>query len=341
MAPVKSIDFYFFSGTGNSKNVVRWFNQVALDKKVVTAIHDLGRQPVDPPDAQSLVVICSPVHGFNYPPLVLGFLRRFPRGKNQVLLMNTRAGMRIGGWVTPGLSGIAFLWAALVLWIKGYTIRGMRPVDMPSNWISIHPGLNNQTVEYLHRVNKQRVTRLAEKIIDGNSDFKALREVVQDVLVAPVSLAYYFIGRFIIAKTYFASSACNGCGKCIEKCPARAVQLVDGRPYWTFHCESCMQCMSYCPKNAIETAHGLVGMVVLVYSMLTTLLFDRLLLTAWPEVPGLAIFVAEWSLFVLLMGSGYRVFHFALRWKPFEKLMLATSLTWYKFWGRRYRALKS
>lgn len=124
MKPVSSIVFYYFSGTGNSRKVVSWFEEVAHRHQVAVVVHDIARQPLPPPAPDDLVVICSPVHGFNYPPLVLGFLRRFPRGKNPVMLMNTRAGMLIGRWVTPGLSGVAFLWAALMLWLKGYTIRG-------------------------------------------------------------------------------------------------------------------------------------------------------------------------------------------------------------------------
>jgi NAD-dependent dihydropyrimidine dehydrogenase PreA subunit len=341
MKPVSSIVFYYFSGTGNSRKVVSWLEEVAHRHQVAVVVHDIARQPLPPPAPDDLVVICSPVHGFNYPPLVLGFLRRFPRGKNPVMLMNTRAGMLIGRWVTPGLSGVAFLWAALMLWLKGYTIRGMHPVDMPSNWISVHPGLNQRTVKFLHEVNKTRVTRLAEKIVAGRTDFKALRELVQDLLVAPIALAYYFIGRFVIAKTYYASSDCDLCGLCMKNCPAGAIRLVDGRPFWTFRCESCMRCMSYCPKKAVETAHGLVGVVVLAYSALTTLLFDTLVASWWPGIPEVVTFVAEWSLFALLMATGYRLLHFALRWKPVERLILVSSLTWYRFWGRRYRALRN
>ena len=72
---------------------------------------------------------------------MLNFLIHFPKGRNKVLLINTRAGMLIGKWITPGLTGIAFYFSALVLKLKGYSIKAMFPVDLPSNWISVHPGL--------------------------------------------------------------------------------------------------------------------------------------------------------------------------------------------------------
>lgn len=73
--------------------------------------------------------LVSPVHGFNYPPIMLHYLLRFPKGNNEVMLMNTRAGMRIGNWVTPGISGISLYLSALILRWKGYKIRSLYPVD--------------------------------------------------------------------------------------------------------------------------------------------------------------------------------------------------------------------
>ena len=80
-------------------------------------------------------------------------------------------------------------------------------------------------------------------------------EAPQDVLLAPIALGYYFVGRFFFAKSFVASAACDGCGACIDQCPVHALRLVRGRPFWSYRCESCMRCMNRCPKRAVETAH--------------------------------------------------------------------------------------
>ena len=147
---------------------------------------------------------------------MLNFIAHFPRGKNKIVLMNTRAGMLIKKWITPGLTGIAFYFSALLLKIKGYRIQGMFPVDLPSNWIFLHPGLNEKTVKYLHEKNKERVTRFAQRIFSGKSDFRSVREIIPDVLVAPISILYYCVGRLFLSKTYYASSKCDNCGMCIR-----------------------------------------------------------------------------------------------------------------------------
>jgi Pyruvate/2-oxoacid:ferredoxin oxidoreductase delta subunit len=334
---------YYFSGTGNSRNVALWISEEAARRKIDYTLINIGsinRRVIDPPLPGSLVIFISPVHGFNYPPVMLNFISRFPKGKNKVVLMNTRAGMLIGKWIIPGLTGIAFYLASLILFLKGYSIRGMVPVDMPSNWMSIHPGLNDRTVKYLHTKNKERVLRHAEKILSGKRYYRALREIIQDILISPVSILYYFIGRFGFAKTFYASSDCNSCDLCINDCPVKAIIKVNDRPFWTFTCESCMHCMSNCPRKAIQTAHGFIIGLVILNSFLTGIFYEL-----WDShfiqiESGFVRFIIEQLLFIILLLICHRLIHYAMRFRIIERFMVYTSLTKYRFWGPRYKALK-
>lgn len=339
----KNILIYYFSGTGNSKNVAQWISVIAskynIDYQIIS-IASAFQQTIQKPTPESLIIFISPIHGFNYPPIVLKFLARFPKGTNNIVLMNTRAGMLIGKYITPGLSGIAFYLASLILKTKGYSIKGMQAVDMPSNWISVHPGLNDRTVKFLHQKNKERVQAFAEKILNKKSSFKAVREIIQDLAVAPISILYFIAGRFVIAKTYYASKKCNHCNLCITSCPVKAIKQVDNRPYWTFRCESCMHCMSYCPQKAIETSHGFTALLGIIFSFLCTpLLYASLSLLGINVTNEIFKSVIETILFLMLQLFWYRLLHFLLRFSFFEKLMVYTSLTKFKFWGRRYKAL--
>ncbi len=340
----QSLEVYCFSGTGNSQNVALWLTNEAskrgyTSKLVNIAITD--RLHIEAPSDDALVVFVSPIHGFNYPPAMLHFIMRFAKGKNNVVLMNTRAGMLIGRWITPGLTGIAFLLSSLILWLKGYKIKGTMPVDMPSNWISVHPGLNKRTIEFLHNKNKERVTRFAEIILTGKSKYNGRFEIVQDLLIAPISLGYYLIGRLIIAKTYYASSNCNNCNLCLKQCPVKAIIKVDKRPYWTYNCESCMHCMSYCPQKAIETAHGsFVLFAILSSSIPFALLNNYFENNLIPISNEILRFILESIIFLFLFGIWYRIIHYMLRYRWFERLVVYTSLTKYKWWGRRYKAIK-
>jgi ferredoxin len=342
MTTCQKLIIYYFSGTGNSRNVAQWLAEEATHSGMVSHLVNIAhtdRLNIGPPDPEALIIFISPIHGFNYPPVMINFILRFPKGKNPVVLMNTRAGMLIGKWITPGLTGIAFLMAALVLRFKGYSIRGFRPVDLPSNWISVHPGLNEHTVMYLHERNRERVKAFAKHIFAGNRSFKALHEIVQDVLIAPVSFGYYFVGRFILAKTYYASGDCDNCMVCIKGCPVRAIKLVDNRPFWTFNCESCMKCMGNCPKKAIETAHGFIAGVTILWSYgIMVLVYQLLEQYTGTFGNGILKFLLETAVYIAILAISYRIVHYLMRFRIFERLMVFTSLTKMKWWGRRYKA---
>ncbi|MHC1739463.1 MAG: EFR1 family ferrodoxin [Ignavibacteriaceae bacterium] len=344
-AVYKKIIIYYFSGTGNSRNVVTWMSEVAKEFNVEATVNDIVNcerlNPVKP-EEDTLVVFCSPVHGFNYPPIMLNFIRRFPKGKNDVLLMNTRGGMKIGKWVTPGLTGAAFYLSGLFLRIKGYRIRGMFPVDLPSNWQSLHPALNQNTINYLHEKNRERVTTFARKFYSGEKYFKSLRSLPFDLIVAPISLAYYFIGRFFLAKTFYASGDCDNCGVCIKNCPVKAIIRVNERPFWTFNCESCMRCMGNCPKRAIETGHGYLALVLfLFYAFLFPPIIQKFYThfefgIADPLIKELI----QAGIFLCFFAMIYRIIHYLKQIRVFERIIVFSSLTKYKFWGKRYKALR-
>jgi ferredoxin len=334
---------YYFTGTGNSQKVADWIAGEAMVQNLDCRKVDISkseRMAMASPDSKALVVFVSPIHGFNYPPVMMNFIARFPKGKNNVVLMNTRAGMLIGKWVTPGVTGIAFYLSMLLLWLKGYSIKALKPVDMPSNWISAHPGLNARTVRYIHEQCKIRVTKFAQKMLAGKKHFNALFEV-WDILLLPISIGYYFIGRFMLAKTYYASADCNNCDVCIKGCPVNAIIKVDKRPFWTFRCESCMKCMGNCPSKAIETGHGYIFALALLFTTIVLgffyLFFETFLLPIENRFLGI---LAESAFFILLLAIWYRIVHFLLRFRFMERLVVYTSLTKFKFWGRRYKALK-
>lgn len=332
---MKKISIFFFSGTGNAKRIALWIYELAKEKNIECHLNNIATQQSDQfenTDKGNLLIFISPIHGFNYPKITLDFIRHFPKGNNHVILMNTRAGMKIGNWVTPGLTGIAFFLSSFWLRNKGYKIVGQIPYDMPSNWISLHPALNKKTVRYIHRTINSRVNDHFEKYLRGEKLFLSRKEIVQDVLIAPISALYYFIGRFIIAKTFYATHQCDNCGICIHGCPVSAIKQIDNRPFWTIKCESCMRCMNFCPRKAIETSHGLLALTFILYSIVIELMYRYALNEL--EVSGLLKFVISNFIFFIVLLILYRIQHFLLKNKNLSIIIAHTSLTYYKFWGR-------
>ena len=344
MTNFKKIVIFFFSGTGNAENVSRWLAENAAAHNKKTEVINIGLHPVKIPerDENTLLGFVFPTHGFNLAPAMLHFIYRFPKGRNNFFLLNTRAGTKLRKIYFPGLSGTALYLPALVLKIKGYRFSGFRPIDLPSNWISIHPALRGSAVEKMHMRCKGITDNFLHKILDGKKVFRGLYDFPLDVWLFPISVLYYIFGRFFLAKTFIATYKCKECGLCVKNCPTGSLVYKDEKPYWLFTCESCMKCMNHCPEKAIETPHGLTFMLwALCFSFIPPHLYRFVL-----DIFSLNIYFSKliyWLLYclsaIILVGSSYRIIHYLMRFRWINYIISYTSITKLKFWGR-YRALK-
>ena len=99
--------------------------------------------------------------------------------------------------------------------------------------------------------------------------------------------------------------------------------------------------MSYCPKRAIETAHGSIVLITVLSSLVFSGLFYSYFREWFFDIEHTLLgFILESAMFLGILAVWYRLLHYAMRIKFVERLVVYTSLTKYKFWGRRYRALK-
>lgn len=140
----------------------------------------------------------------------------------------------------------------------------------------------------------------SEKIFSNKLDFYAYRDLVQDIFIAPISLGYYCIGRFALAKSFYASADCDLCGSCT--------------------------------KRAIESAHGLMAIVAILSSFSFSIFLHHILQL---DIESSLIRFTLWSvIFVILLSILYYLQHLLLKYKIMSKLITMTSLTHSKFWGR-------
>ena len=341
----------YYSGTGNSKRVSEWIVKKAAQKGIrtyITSFNKFDPEVLSDFKGKTLIGFFSATHGFNVPHSMLAFLFRFKELKgSDVFIGNTRAGMKLWKLFLPGLSGIALYFPALIMLSKGYSVKAMYPVDLPSNWISVHPGLRSSVVDSMVARCKRLTNWFADEVLSGRKVFlKSFILLPLDLFVAPVSIGYYLIGRFVIAKTFVANYNCDNCGLCIEQCPTHSIILQGNRPYWKFTCESCMHCMNYCPKRAIETAHSfvflLLAMIIIfvnpVIAGFISLLVAKWLNNAWIAYQTLDTIV-RWSFMLAAFWAGYNFLHYLMRFPRINKIITYTTFSKWAFW-RRYHIPK-
>lgn len=346
----QTLIIYYFSGTGNAKNAAQWIADVAKTKGLETHLINIDRfrEIVIPKyDGNVLIGFCTPTHGFNVPPIMLNFFRKFPRLKNaDVFILNTRGGLKLHKLFIPGLSGVAQYLPAMILWLKGFRITGMQPLDLPSNWLILHPGLRDKVVLSIYNRCKAITIRFASRMLEGEKKYKAFLSLPFDLAIAPVAVGYYFIGRFFLAKTLIATDACNNCNSCVKHCPVKAIKETNTKPFWTYKCESCMRCVNLCPHRAIETAHGFAGLViVLIYSFLFPFLLIQLKnsgifpLDDQSFLSGQVEMMIKAAIFLLVLFISYKLLHIGMKYRIINRVIAYSSFSKYRFW-RRYKAPK-
>ena len=335
---------YFFTGTGNSYRVAAWMADAARSAGATVTVHPIGTACPGEEIGEgetALLGLVMPTHGFTAPWPMLRFALRLPRRRGtHAVVVATRAGSKIGPVFTPGIEGTATYLIALILALKGYSIRGATGIDMPSNWIAVHPGLCPDTVAGIVARARDRVAGFTDAVLSGRRRFTGWFPLLVGLSFFLASLGYLLVGRFFLAKLFFASDRCTGCGLCAEHCPNNAIEMRGSgnrrRPYWTFRCANCMRCMAYCPTQAVEVSYLLAVGVYLLASVIPTMA-----LLAWlvARVPALAFlsrtprWVPESVYAIVALGLAYPLFHFLLRIAWVNRFFTLTALTHYY---RRY-----
>jgi len=346
MIKYEQIIIYYFSGTGNARNAAHWFKQVADANQLETKLINIDRfEKIDIPDIskKNLIGFCSPTHGFNLPHIMLKFIMKFPKLKNaDVFIMNTRGGLKLSKIFLPGLSGLAQILPALILILKSYRVVGMQPLDLPSNWLFLHPGLKTNVVNSMQERIKKITENFATRLIVGKTKYKALLSLPFDFAITPIAVGYYLVGRFFLAKTLMVNYNCNSCMKCINECPVEAIKQKK-QLFWSYKCEGCMRCINSCPKRAIEIVHGFSFGMILIWAFV--LLPGLILLLKYlglkienPDI-WLDVFlrILKPAIFITFVFLSYRMVNVLMRHGWIHRFIMYTSLSRYKFW-RRYKA---
>jgi ferredoxin len=344
----KQLRLYYYTGTGNTLCVEKHLAALASEQNMESdwiPVDRLKKADLKKPEDNSLTGICYPTHGFNAPWHIIKFCFRLPRKRKAgVFLLNTRGGSKIGKYRLPGMSGIALLLPALILFLRGFKIRGLCSADPPSNWLSIHPPWKPKQAEYIMERALKQSSTFFHKIQTKKCVIRTGTMLTWplDLSISWISVLYFLKGRFLLGKMYMAGHKCTSCGLCEKQCPVGAIKMVNKKPYWTFDCESCMRCLNICPEKCIQASHSIFGALlaavvasgITIYLAKLTLFND--FMVANQENFGSVLsfclqFTFDLAVFFPVLFFVYGFIHYLMLIKPFRYLFEYTSLT--KYWG--------
>ncbi|XER11448.1 hypothetical protein SATMO3_16180 [Sporomusa aerivorans] len=330
-----NIAAFFMTGTGNSYKVAGWF--LAAFSSARTVLRQVKEnQPAGIPADTDLVIFSYPTHGFTAPWLMIKYIFRLPAGSGtHAVVLPTRAGTRILGYAFPGMEGTAGYLIALLLWLRGYKVKAVSAVDMPSNWTAVHWGLNDENVQAIVTKARNTVQTIARRVSAGHSYYNGFIPLLLGLGLARISFMYIILAQFILAKLFFASDQCNGCALCRRICPKQALSMTGNKPHWSYSCDSCMACMNYCPQKAIQVSPLIVFLFAYVLSLPVAAWLSGKLGYVFMDLPQILQFVLQYMYTLLSVAAVYWLLHLILRIKPVAAVLASLSHTKY---FRRYRA---
>lgn len=237
---IENVDFYYFSGTGNTLLVVEKMEETFKKNGVEVKLHPIERSDPENVNLHHTLGLAFPVAGLSTYPFVWEFIESLPPADGTpVFMVDTLAGYS-GGIVGP-------LHKKLIK--KGYVPQGACEIIMPSNIFYIQ---SKKSRSKLIKKGVKKAERYAQVLMDGRTKWGSF-PVLPSVLHA-FGISIMSLWELKSQQKWFGfrakNSECNQCGICAQICPLNNI-IMKEYPVYKCKCQFCMRCVSFCPKNAI------------------------------------------------------------------------------------------
>ncbi len=247
---INTVDFYYFSGTGNTYLVVKKMQETFQKKGISVNLHKIEESNPDKINLNNTIGIAFPVAVLSTYPFVWDFINKLPCTNGTEIFMIDTLGGFSGGIVGP---------LREIVKKKGYTPIGAIEIQMPPNIFYIQ---DEETCTEKIKKGLTKAEEYAQKLINNKAKWGRI-PVFSDA-------TYYFsIGALKLTEVnssqkYFMYNVdkekCNQCGLCVDLCPVGNIKMEEKKfPEHDLNCEYCMRCVSFCPNAAIPCKFNYKG----------------------------------------------------------------------------------
>lgn len=247
---LKTIDFYYFSGTGNTLLVVNKMRDTFEENGVKVNLHKIEESNPEEVNLEHTIGIGFPVAVFSTYPFVWEFIKSLPHANGTEIFMVDTLGGFSGGIVGP---------LRKIVKKKGYTPIGAMEIQMPSNIFFIQ---DEETCKIKVEKGIIMAKLYAWDLIEGKAEWDrtpvlsdAMHLFSIGTLKLMVSNLHQKLLNFDIKK-----EKCNKCGICVDLCPLGNIKMENGEyPVHGLNCEYCLRCVSFCPRQAMPAKFNYKG----------------------------------------------------------------------------------
>lgn len=237
-----NVEFYFFSGTGNTMLVAERMSDVFRSEGYNVKLKRIEDSNPAHVDTRSTIGLGFPVAILSTYNLVWKFINGLPNVDGTEVFMVDTLGGYSGGIVGP---------LKTLLESKGYKTVGACEIIMPLNIFFIEDEtINTKKVEE----GLLKAENYALTIINNESEWGRV-PVLPDLMRLVSKIGLKITATDVhqkLLKFKVDQSKCNQCGICEDICPLNNITLVN-YPVTGNKCEYCMRCVSMCPAKAMKS----------------------------------------------------------------------------------------
>lgn len=245
-----TIDFYYFSGTGNTLLVVKKMRDTFEEKGVNVNLHKIEESNPKDVNLEHIIGLAFPVAVFSTYPFVWDFMESLPHANGTKIFMVDTLGGFSGGIVGP---------LRRIIEKKGYFPMGATEIQMPSNIFYIQDEDTNQ-----NKIQKGliKAKMYAWDIINGSAEW-GRNPLLSDAMYL-FSRGALKLTEIDLHQKYFLfkvdEKKCDKCRICDGLCPVGNIKMEPEEfPSHGLNCQYCMRCASFCPKQAISSKFNYKG----------------------------------------------------------------------------------
>jgi ferredoxin len=234
---MKTVIFYY-SGTGNSLWSARLLAEKLGDAKLLPM---KGADALAAGDAEAVGFV-FPVHMWGVPGPVVQFIEKLslrPRVYLFALAVNA-------GQVSRTLVQLRGVLAE-----RGLKLAAGFSIVLPSNYIPWGGPGPKERRNNLFRQAREKINEAGSYIVDRKSWLIEMGPIWQRILFTAIyKITFKQVRK--MDKDFWSDGKCNACGVCVQVCPARNIELKEGKPFWRHNCEQCLACIQWCPQESIQ-----------------------------------------------------------------------------------------
>jgi len=232
------IDFFWFSGTGNTLKVV---------EAMAGVFRSAGREVQLKPLTAGVPSDLAPVLGLAFPvacqgtyPPVWDFCRKLPQGEGREVFMVDTLAAFSGGIVGP---------LGRFLRRRGYILLGAAEIVMPNNFL-VKPS-PEEKLRSLRDAGENSARAFARALLEGKASWGRGIPLASILLglVSRLSLTWRMMAR-MGRRLGIDPEKCTRCGLCVRLCPSANIVLKE-LPVFGNSCIQCQRCLMLCPAGAV------------------------------------------------------------------------------------------